>query len=131
MRIPALALAVLMTTAGLALAQTQTPSPAPSASAPPSAAAPAGRLHRQPAATQAAATPAAGSADEAAAKAKCGSDPVVWGNPNSKVYHTADSRYYGKTKKGSYLCMKEATAQGYHAAKASPIHAKKPAGSTS
>lgn len=124
--------ALLTAGSGLALAQTPpaagtstpgaatTPAPAP---------VPSTRQHRgttAAATTQTApAASAVGSADEAAAKQKCGADPVVWVNPSSKVFHTSESRYYGKTKRGSFMCQKDATAGGYHAAKSSPIHAKK------
>ena len=139
-------LAILLGGSSFAAAQTNTtpaPAGAPAATSTPATPAPATpKRHRRAAAPAEAATSAtpatatgstaaaSGSADEATAKQKCGSDPVVWGNPNSKAFHTADSRYYGKTKKGSYMCMKDATAAGYHAAKTSPIRAKKPATSS-
>jgi hypothetical protein len=128
MRLAAACLAVLLATSGAVLAQTTTP--APGKSAPPTATAPATMAPpaatTTPAATKpaTAAAPATGSADEAAAKAKCGSDTVVWGSSTSKVYHTSDSRYYGKTKHGSFMCLKDATAAGYHPPKTAS-HAKK------
>ncbi len=136
MRLAAACLAVLLTMSGAVMAQTTTPTPAPGPGkvATPTATAPAAAT--PPAATAAASatgktmTPAASAADEAAAKQKCGSDTVVWGSPSTKVYHTADSRYYGKTKKGSFMCLKDATAAGYHAPK-NTAHAKKPAKSAS
>ena len=98
-----------------------TPSTAPITTPAPSTAAPITRRGTTAAAA------AAGSADEATAKQKCGADPVVWGNPSSKVYHTSASRYFGKTKKGSYMCQKDADAAGFHASKSSTARAKKPA----
>ncbi len=57
-------------------------------------------------------------ADEAAAKAKCAGDTVVWVNTSSKAIHMAGDKYYGKTKKGAYMCEKNAIAAGFHAPKA-------------
>ena len=52
---------------------------------------------------------------EAAAKTACGSDTVVWANTgHSHVYHTTGDKYYGHTHHGAYMCMKDATAAGYH-----------------
>lgn len=47
-------------------------------------------------------------ADEASAKARCPSDTVVWVNFPSKVYHFAGTKSYGTTKRGVYMCEKEA-----------------------
>jgi hypothetical protein len=52
---------------------------------------------------------------EADAKANCPSDNVVWINLRSRVYHTSASKSYGKTKRGVYMCEKEATTAGYRA----------------
>lgn len=57
-------------------------------------------------------------ADEASAKAKCAGDTVVWVNTSSKAIHMAGDKYYGKTKKGAYMCEKEAIAAGFHTPKA-------------
>ena len=55
--------------------------------------------------------------EEGAAKSHCAGEPVVWVNlSGSKAYHTSGDRYYGKTKKGAYMCQKEADQSGYHAA---------------
>ena len=53
-----------------------------------------------------------GFADEASAKAHCGTDEVVWLNMRSKIYHEKGTRYYGTTKLGEYACRKEADAAG-------------------
>ena len=54
---------------------------------------------------------------EAEAKAGCAGDTVVWHASESKVFHTAKSKYYGKTKHGAFACEKAALAKGLHAAK--------------
>lgn len=59
---------------------------------------------------------------EAEAKASCPTDNVVWVNLRSKVFHTSESKSYGKTKNGAYMCEKESTAAGFRA----PKGAKKP-----
>lgn len=51
--------------------------------------------------------------DEAAAKAHCPDDTVVWLNTTAKVYHLAGTRYYGKTKKGAYSCKQDADHRGF------------------
>lgn len=56
-------------------------------------------------------------AEESQAKAHCPSDTVVWANLSSKVYHFSGSKDYGNTKRGAYVCEKDATAQGLRAAK--------------
>lgn len=64
-------------------------------------------------------TPAAAGefATEAQAKAHCPGDTVVWANLDSKIYHFAGNRSYGKTKKGTYMCEKDTAAAGFRAAK--------------
>ena len=56
-------------------------------------------------------------ATEADAKAKCGSDIVVWVNLKSKIYHFSGNRDYGTTKEGTYMCEKQAMDAGSRAAK--------------
>lgn len=56
-------------------------------------------------------------AEESEAKAHCPSDTVVWVNLSSKVYHFHGTKDYGNTKSGAYICEKDATAQGFRAAK--------------
>lgn len=56
-------------------------------------------------------------ADEPSAKARCPSDTVVWVNLPSKVYHFTGSRSYGTTKRGVYMCEKEAIAAENRASK--------------
>jgi hypothetical protein len=62
---------------------------------------------------------------EQAAKTHCPGDTIVWANlSGSKAYHTSGDRYYGKTRHGAFMCEKDATQAGYHAAGA---HARKTA----
>ena len=49
---------------------------------------------------------------EAAAQAHCPSDTVVWLNTNSGIYHEKGMRWYGRTKRGAFVCRKEADADG-------------------
>ena len=42
---------------------------------------------------------------------------MVWVNTNSKVYHKAGSRWYGKTKEGKWMTESNARKAGYKAAK--------------
>ncbi|MGC8477258.1 MAG: hypothetical protein ACP5NP_12960 [Acetobacteraceae bacterium] len=52
-----------------------------------------------------------------AAKSACGASPVVWRAHDSRVFHLASSRYFGKTKRGAYVCEQAAEAKGLRAAK--------------
>jgi hypothetical protein len=54
---------------------------------------------------------------ETDAKAKCGSETVVWVNFSSKVFHYAGYKDYGKTKRGAYMCKTAAEKSGFRAAK--------------
>ncbi len=56
-------------------------------------------------------------ATEADAKAKCGADTVVWVNTGTHKWHYAGHPKYGHTKKGAYMCEKEASAAGNVGAK--------------
>ncbi|MBI4724163.1 MAG: signal protein [Rhodomicrobium sp.] len=56
-------------------------------------------------------------ASEAEAKASCPGETVVWANTGTKVYHFAGNAKYGTTKRGAYMCEKEATSAGIRAAK--------------
>jgi hypothetical protein len=41
----------------------------------------------------------------------------VWVNLNSRIYHFRGSHDYGDTKKGAFMCERDAAAQGIRAAK--------------
>ena len=41
---------------------------------------------------------------------------MIWVNTKTKVYHEADSQFYGKTKHGRFMTKDEATKAGYKAA---------------
>jgi hypothetical protein len=49
-------------------------------------------------------------ADEPSAKARCPADTVVWVNLPSKIYHFVGTKSYGTTKRGAYMCEKDAIA---------------------
>ena len=66
---------------------------------------------------------------EAEARAHCPGDKIVWANHNSKAFHLSGDRYFGKGKHGSYMCMAEATAAGYH--KSGTHHARTHTGAAS
>jgi hypothetical protein len=84
------------------------PAPKP---APTTTAAPAPAPTQQSPAQKGSATLEAGQfADEASAKARCPSDTVVWINLPSKIYHFAGTKSYGTTKRGAFMCEKEAIA---------------------
>jgi hypothetical protein len=111
--------------AGTTSAQPTT-APAPSTPAATPAAAPAKPTGpvAAPAKPSAAPTGAGQYATEAEAKAHCPSDMVVWANLTSKIFHFSASKSYGKTKKGAFMCEKDAVSEGIRAAK----NEKRPAG---
>lgn len=55
---------------------------------------------------------------EADAKAHCPGDTVVWANKETRIYHHAGERYYGRTKSGAFMCQKEAATSGFRAPRA-------------
>ena len=121
--------------AGPGLAWSQTPGAAPGTTAPPSssstrptAAPPAAARSThagRSATTGSTALPAGAYAMESEAKAHCPTDAVVWANTSSKAYHKSGTKYYGKTKHGAYMCLKDAEVAGYHGPKTGAVAAKK------
>lgn len=94
------------------------PAPVPQKPAPTTTAAPVPAPAPQTSAPKDQATLEAGQfADEASAKARCPTDTVVWVNLPSKVYHFAGTKSYGTTKRGAYMCEKEAIAAEDRASK--------------
>jgi hypothetical protein len=112
--------------AGETVAVPAAPGPATAAPAPTPASAPTSKPTVTPSvapATKPAPTAAAAPTGanefpaEAQAKARCPTDTVVWANLESKIYHFSGNKSYGTTKKGAYMCEKDAMAQGVRAAK--------------
>ena len=95
-----------------------TPAQPPQKPAPTTTAAPVPAPAPPSPATKSEATLEAGQfADDASAKARCPTDTVVWVNLPSKVYHFAGTKSYGTTKRGAYMCEKDAIAAEDRASK--------------
>jgi hypothetical protein len=52
---------------------------------------------------------------EESAQAHCPKDTVVWLNLPTMIWHYKGQRWYGRTKNGAYVCVKEAAADGARA----------------
>src|SRR6185312_5883258 len=51
-------------------------------------------------------------ATESAAQAHCPRDVVVWLNLPTGIYHLKGERWYGRTKRGVFVCKRVADAAG-------------------
>ena len=58
-----------------------------------------------------------------ASQLHCGSQPPVWANSHSMIYHVQGDPYYGHTKSGGYICERDAVRAGYRISK-TRIHSK-------
>jgi hypothetical protein len=47
----------------------------------------------------------------------CGGTQPVWVNERSRVFHLAGDPYYGRTKRGKYMCERDAAKAGYRPSK--------------
>jgi hypothetical protein len=54
---------------------------------------------------------------EQAAQKHCPFDTVVWLNLHTYIWHYKGERWYGSTKNGAYVCMKEAATDGARGAR--------------
>jgi hypothetical protein len=54
---------------------------------------------------------------EALAWTHCPTQTVVWANTRSNIYHFRGTENYGTTKRGAYMCERDALAGGIRAAK--------------
>ena len=93
------------------------PSPSQTAAPPPPAPAPTTTARPAPQPPPATIPLKQSFSTEAEAKAHCPADTVVWANFRSHIYHFSDTRYYGTTENGAYMCEKEAITEGIRAAK--------------
>ena len=59
--------------------------------------------------------PAATGVTEKATPPSCNGESPVWVLADAKVFLVPGDRLYGKTKRGRYLCLSEAQAEGYRA----------------
>ncbi|MBV9718175.1 MAG: hypothetical protein JOZ77_02585 [Candidatus Eremiobacteraeota bacterium] len=53
----------------------------------------------------------------AASPPSCNGESPVWAIEGAKVYLLPGDRLYGKTKRGQYMCLSQAQAEGYHGAR--------------
>jgi hypothetical protein len=109
-----ISLFLILAAAGPALAQAAATNP-PAASPSPSA----------PSATPSPPSPSAGApstspspardrfSTEAEAKAHCPDDTIVWvASTRARIYHMSGDRSYGRSRRGAYMCLKDAQSAG-------------------
>jgi hypothetical protein len=60
--------------------------------------------------------PAAGAVTEGTPPS-CNGQTTVWAIEGAKVYLLPEDLHYGKTKRGTYMCLSQAQADGYRAAR--------------
>ena len=103
-----ISLFVFLAAAGPALAQAAATKP-PAAAPSPSASGPSTTSHPSPSTG-----PSSNRfTTESAAKAHCSDDTVVWvASSRSRVYHLSGDRSYGRSRRGAYLCLKDAQGAG-------------------
>ena len=119
---------LFLAAAGPALAQpaaTKPPAAAPSPSPPsPSTAAP----------STSPSPPSNRFSTESAAKAHCPDDTVVWvASTRTRFYHLSGERSYGRSRRGAYMCLKDAQSAGmrqYRRRATTSSSAPKPTGSS-
>jgi hypothetical protein len=102
-----------------AATRTEPPQQPSQASTPPAQQQPSGRTAARPSRPSTVGTGGSPGqyADEASAKSSCAGDTVVWVNLNSKVYHFANAKAYGHTRKGTYMCERDTSQAGFRAAR--------------
>ena len=52
---------------------------------------------------------------EREAQQHCPQETVVWLNLPTGIYHFRGERWYGRTKRGAFVCRREANLAGYQA----------------
>jgi hypothetical protein len=60
------------------------------------------------------------------AKLSCDEQEPVWVNTRRGIYHVAGDPFYGRTKRGTYMCKKDALRAGYRRAGNTQMHYAKP-----
>jgi hypothetical protein len=61
---------------------------------------------------------------EQQAQQHCPGDDVVWADAVLRSYNVKGERWYGRTKSGAYLCLRDAERAGYRARRAAGVAAE-------